>query len=86
MSFKVDANSFPRLQMIGMVATVLLFTLVLGGYFLWSQQQQREQQLIVLEQEILSQQEALLESEAGGLNQLYTLYAHSDRVCFEAGS
>lgn len=63
MSFKVDANSFPRLQMIGMVATVLLFTLVLGSYFLWAQQQQREQQLLTLEQEILSQQEALLESE-----------------------
>ena len=63
MSFKVDANSFPRLQMIGMVATVLLFTLVLGGYFLWTQQQQREQQLLTLEQEILSQQEALLSSE-----------------------
>lgn len=63
MSFKVDANSFPRLQMIGMVATVLLFTLVLGGYFLWTQHQQREQQLLTLEQEILSQQEALLASE-----------------------
>lgn len=63
MSNRIDAQSLPRLQMIGMVCIVFLFTIILGGYFLLELKKQKERQLDTLETEILSQQEALLESE-----------------------
>lgn len=63
MKLKVNAQSLPKLQMVGMVGLVLLFTLLLGGYFLYEQSQHRDFQLETLKKEILLQQEALLESE-----------------------
>lgn len=63
MKTRIDARTLPRLQMIGMVCTVLFFSVVLGSYFLIEQKKQKERQLATLESEILAQQEALLASE-----------------------
>jgi len=63
MNVEINAHRLPRLQTLGMLAVVILFCIVISGYFLWGQYSQKEQQLDSLEREVLAQQEGLLQSE-----------------------
>lgn len=63
MNFEINARRLPGLQTMGMLAVVLLISLIVSGYFLFALQSQKKQQLQSLEEEVLGQQEALLASE-----------------------
>ena len=63
MKIEINARRLPGLQMLGMLLVALLFSLIVSGYFLYTLNTQKQQQLAGLEQEVLAQQEALLNSE-----------------------
>lgn len=63
MKLEINARRLPRLQTFGMLAVVLLFSLIIGGYFIAVQHSQKAQQLKSLEEELLAQQEALMVAE-----------------------
>ena len=63
MSLVINEKSLPRLQLIGMLTLVLVFTLGLGVHFTLQHERDFEASLAALEAETLAQQQSLLEAE-----------------------
>ena len=62
-SLVINEKSLPRLQLIGMLTLVLVFTLGLGIHFTLQHERDFEASLAALEAETLAQQQSLLEAE-----------------------
>lgn len=63
MSFEINARRLPGLQAVGMLVVVLVISLIISSYFLYTLNNQKVQQLESLEREVLEQQEVLLLTE-----------------------
>ncbi|GBG01388.1 hypothetical protein AZSI13_07150 [Azospira sp. I13] len=63
MPLAINEKSLSRLQLVGMLALVLVFTLGLGIHFTLQDERDFESGLQALEQETLAQQQSLLEAE-----------------------
>ncbi|WP_334156828.1 bifunctional diguanylate cyclase/phosphodiesterase [Oryzomicrobium sp.] len=59
----INEKSLPRLQLFGMLALVLVFTLGMGLYFTWQHVRDFQAGMAGLERETLAQQQSLLEAE-----------------------